>query len=249
MCKFYLKGDKMDKNIYFSTVLLAALSFTACSNSSSNSGAKTTPSTYVSNSTKCTGGDEVVQGYKLPPCPDEKENAKTLLGIDTNNNGVRDDVEVWIYHTYDTYIPCVEENITVTSNNGTLIHGFKDVCEDKRVPYHQIVREVAMQYARAYQIVIQEPEKARENKKYQDGAQQCKWYFQDYAKYNNEPLLVPDKYDFYKELDNVQFNTIQRVRAYHEFNFHLGGGVYRLETDTQKLRAACDFDIDKTLGE
>lgn len=34
---------------------------------------------------------------QLPPIPDEKENSKTLLGIDVNKNGVRDDVEHYIY--------------------------------------------------------------------------------------------------------------------------------------------------------
>lgn len=34
---------------------------------------------------------------QLPPMPDEKENSKTLLGIDVNKNGVRDDIEIYIY--------------------------------------------------------------------------------------------------------------------------------------------------------
>ncbi len=36
---------------------------------------------------------EVINGYTLPPEPDPKINNATLLGIDSNNNGVRDDVE------------------------------------------------------------------------------------------------------------------------------------------------------------
>ncbi len=35
-------------------------------------------------------------GYTLPPEPNKKENKKTLLGIDLNNNGIRDDVEIYI---------------------------------------------------------------------------------------------------------------------------------------------------------
>ena len=42
----------------------------------------------------------VIHGYILPPEPDPKINNSTLLGIDSNNNGVRDDVEIWIYKTY-----------------------------------------------------------------------------------------------------------------------------------------------------
>ena len=35
---------------------------------------------------------EIVNGYLLPPEPDEQLNNATLLGIDSNDNGVRDDV-------------------------------------------------------------------------------------------------------------------------------------------------------------
>ncbi len=41
-----------------------------------------------------------VNGHRLPPEPDKALNDTTLLGIDTNNNGIRDDVERWIYETY-----------------------------------------------------------------------------------------------------------------------------------------------------
>jgi len=38
-----------------------------------------------------------VDGHRLPPEPDPKINNATLLGVDSNGNGVRDDVERWIY--------------------------------------------------------------------------------------------------------------------------------------------------------
>jgi len=41
-----------------------------------------------------------VNGHRLPPEPDPKVNNATLLGIDSNNNGVRDDVERKIYEKY-----------------------------------------------------------------------------------------------------------------------------------------------------
>ncbi len=43
---------------------------------------------------------EVINGYTLPPKPDPKINNSTLLGIDANNNGVRDDVERYIIAQY-----------------------------------------------------------------------------------------------------------------------------------------------------
>ncbi|MEA2098073.1 MAG: hypothetical protein U9P70_03310, partial [Patescibacteria group bacterium] len=36
---------------------------------------------------------EIVNGYVLPPEPDPAVNNATLLGVDSNDNGVRDDVE------------------------------------------------------------------------------------------------------------------------------------------------------------
>jgi len=43
---------------------------------------------------------ESINGYKLPPEPDVKVNNATLLGVDSNDNGVRDDVERYIILTY-----------------------------------------------------------------------------------------------------------------------------------------------------
>ena len=38
----------------------------------------------------------VINGYILPPEPDPKLNNATLLGVDSNHNGIRDDVERFI---------------------------------------------------------------------------------------------------------------------------------------------------------
>ncbi|MGB5966408.1 MAG: hypothetical protein WBF77_08130, partial [Sulfurimonadaceae bacterium] len=43
---------------------------------------------------------DVINGYMLPIEPDEKVNNSTLLGIDSNDNGVRDDVEIFIINKY-----------------------------------------------------------------------------------------------------------------------------------------------------
>jgi hypothetical protein len=37
-----------------------------------------------------------VNGHSLPPEPDSKVNNAALFGIDSNHNGVWDDVERWI---------------------------------------------------------------------------------------------------------------------------------------------------------
>ncbi len=41
-----------------------------------------------------------VDGHRLPPEPDPKVNNATLGGVDSNHNGVRDDVERKVYATY-----------------------------------------------------------------------------------------------------------------------------------------------------
>src|SRR3990167_1471135 len=41
-----------------------------------------------------------VQGTNLPPVPDQAENDATVAGVDKNNNGVRDDVELAIFKKY-----------------------------------------------------------------------------------------------------------------------------------------------------
>lgn len=47
---------------------------------------------------------EVINGYMLPIEPDESVNNSTLLGIDSNVNGIRDDVERKIIKTYQTKV-------------------------------------------------------------------------------------------------------------------------------------------------
>ena len=189
---------------------------------------------------------KVIHGHRLPPEPDPKINNSTLLGIDSNNNGVRDDVERWIYTHYDTYLPCkeVEVNVTIPAT-GEMVTGFKDICEKERKPYHQIVREIAMQGARAAQIIIQEPEKARETMKYMDAAVDCNGYFSVTAKYRNKPLLI-DGFIFGNEFNEIQFNTTMRARAYAKYNMALSGGVYGGRTIDEQLES-CDFNATKLL--
>lgn len=42
-----------------------------------------------------------VTGENLPPIPDQAENDATVAGIDVNNNGIRDDVELAIFKKYN----------------------------------------------------------------------------------------------------------------------------------------------------
>ena len=189
----------------------------------------------------------IVDGHLLPPEPDKALNDSTLLGIDSNNNGVRDDVERWIYETYDEYIPCHQElDGEETLPSGQVIQFGKEVCEDTPVPYHPVVRAVAMQGARAAQIIIQEPEKARETREVFAKAYLCSTVVNDMKDINGRKMYK--EYMFGDEFKKIQFNTIQRVRAFGEYNFNLSGGVYDLPTDDVILQG-CSQEVHILLEE
>ncbi|MDR1007179.1 MAG: hypothetical protein LBL65_01280, partial [Campylobacteraceae bacterium] len=105
------------------------LTLTSCSSNSNN---KTN-----SSSTDLYHGGETVDGYTLPPMPNPTENNKDIFGIDTNDNGIRDDIEIYIYNRFQGY-----------TNS-------------------KVEREIAMQWARTATRLIQNPETAYEDKKYE----------------------------------------------------------------------------------
>jgi hypothetical protein len=237
-------------------LLLTILIFTGCSEHITHGGKDANASaeintTAASENTTLSPGGEVIHGHVLPPEPDPAVNNATLLGVDVNNNGVRDDVERWIYMTYDTYTPCENRPIEVTLPDGKVVQAYEEVCEDQPVKYHKIVSEIAMQGARAAQIIIQEPEKARDTRKYVSAAIQCEVYFSVYASDYNETNFVPTSLDIFTSPDfkSKQFNTVQRARAYAKYNMALSGGVYSANETSQELREACDFDVDVLLKE
>lgn len=47
--------------------------------------------------------NQIIDGEVDPPIPDRSENDKTILGIDNNKNGIRDDVDIWINQTALNY--------------------------------------------------------------------------------------------------------------------------------------------------
>ncbi len=152
-----------------------------------------------------------INGHKLPPQPDETFNNSTLLGVDSNSNGVRDDVERYLL--------------------------------DKYKDHHKIVSEIALQSGRAFQIVLENPENARETIKIWNAAKSCNRYFKDDADYYGDEILMNHKVVDYvfKEL---QLNTKERVRAYLEYNNNLSGGVYKLAISS---KVKCDFNVTELL--
>ena len=81
------------KSIIMSIAVLAMSFMVGCTQSDGNS-------TSQESDFKADQEVIVINGHTLPPKPDPKVNNATLLGIDSNNNGVRDDVERKIYFQY-----------------------------------------------------------------------------------------------------------------------------------------------------
>ncbi len=156
--------------------------------------------------------NDIINGYTLPPEPDPKINNSTLLGIDSNHNGVRDDVERWIYRTYSK----------------------------------PIERAVMMQSAKAYQIVIREPEKALKNLPIMQAATACISYWNLRAKREGEIFWLEKFRDYYSEINPVQFNTAKRLLAYEKYNHTLSGGVYTL-IEPEDMKSKCDFNVTQLL--
>ena len=90
------------KTLYFSDFLVTCILFAVCGQSNGLFASELTSvdkdsSLVVENKTP---RPIVINGHTLPPMPDKTLNDATLLGIDSNNNGVRDDVEIKIMHKF-----------------------------------------------------------------------------------------------------------------------------------------------------
>ncbi len=152
--------------------------------------------------------DEVIHGHTFDPVA----NNTTLLGIDVNDNGVRDDVERWIYHTY----------------------------RDK----HPIYVDIAMQGARGWQKVLEDPTKAKEIHDEVSAPMYCEAYYKNDAKYFNEQLLIEEDINTKYFRQNIVFNTEERKNAYWQYDTLLSGDSYALpKSETRKQ--LCDFNTSK----
>jgi len=197
-------------------LILLILFFNNCEGKDNNSKSKPTK-------------PKVINGYTLPPEPDPKINNATLLGVDSNHNGIRDDVERWI-----------------------ITHYAKDP------KYPKTKTAIALQYAKASQYIIShDPKHAYENKTYEifDRAMDCEGYtINTLIKENNITgvdiaNIEMDFNTFNDSFKSKMFNTEERTKAYWQFNgslsgHMLGGGGGIMSSTKDK----CDTDID-TLGE
>ena len=162
---------------------------------------------------------EVINGFKLPPEPDEKKNNATLLGIDFNGNGIRDDVERWI-----------------------ITHYAKDP------KYPKTKTAIALQVAWASQKILENP-MIESNKFEKDSlACESYWADQktkglsgsEYVRFRRENKIFGAP-----ELEDKIFNTKERILKSFEYNTALSGHILTLRKGEL---SACRTNIDE-LGE
>jgi hypothetical protein len=188
----------MLKNIFF--LLLILVAFTGCWGEKDKKDVLPTDDVNAS---------EVIGGHVLPPEPDPAVNKGTLLGVDVNGNGVRDDVERYIYMTYPSAVR----------------------------------REILMQGAKSHQAMLADPDAVDNAQKWQKVIANkliaCKSYL--FRNFKIEYEIRTDE-----EMENLLYNTKERLKKYIRYNDALGGGVYGVEEE-ERVESACEFNVTKAL--
>jgi len=95
-----------------SSSTIAVITSSSSSTTSSSSSVivvHSSSSSVTSSSNSSSSAPIVINGYTLPPQPDETLNNSTVLGIDSNNNGVRDDVEIYVLNKYKEHHKIISE--------------------------------------------------------------------------------------------------------------------------------------------
>ena len=148
-----------------------------------------------------------------------------VFGIDENSNGIRDDVEIYIYNKY------------------------KDTKTYKRT-----LIAVASQYARSTQKILVDPENAYTNETYkiQENVTDCLAYFErKHAKINNLKFTESVQFSIKNnpildsKLKDKIYNTKERIREKFKYEEALGGKIY---PDHPDVLEKCETNLDK-LGE
>ena len=139
-----------------------------------------------------------IDGFLLPHEVDETLNNSTLLGIDDNNNSIRDDVERWIL-------------LDMEFNPG----------------HSKAERAIALQLAKAFQMTLSNPTNI-DDKPTQalHEAIECQAYYM-YVKYDNildDFMIIKQG----KLMKDITFNTKERLKTYWSYDATLGGRVFTL---------------------
>ena len=140
-------------------------------------------------------------GDQLPPDPGEAGKA-TLTGVDSDGDGLRDDIQRYIALTY---------------------------------PDSQKTRAALRQYTFALnKVMLESPdeESALNNTELIHRASECLWYIHSRQSIRMSDLLMAE-----------YLNTMDRSRAYLEYNTKLGGHVFGGK-DFDEYKSSCTFDPD-----
>ena len=161
-----------------------------------------------------------INGYKLPPEPDPTVNNSTILGIDSNGNGVRDDVEIYI---------------------------IKRFAQDPEFPKTKTA--IAMQYAWASQKILENPiidskkysDDAMDCQYYwvETKTQQMSGF--DALQYH----LKHEVFNNPKIKDKI-YNTRERIEQKFSYNSVLSGNIF--SGRGENIVSKCQINIDE-LGE
>jgi hypothetical protein len=159
---------------------------------------------------------EVIHGHQLPPEPDPVVNDSTLLGIDTNNNDVRDDVEIWILNNY----------------------------RDKHPIHVDIAMQAARASKKILEIKPGDILRAKEVHRIEVAAVACEGYYKTFAKYFNEPILITDSISV-GYFEKLYFNTEERYIIYEQYAEMLSGDTYITPAVDRNMTSYCDFNTSK----
>jgi hypothetical protein len=157
-----------------------------------------------------------VNGHRLPPEPDPTVSNATLLGVDINGNGARDDVERWIYEEYKDKHP-IHIDIAMQAARG-----------------YRLVLEKQPKTKTEAMSIMKDVEKAAD----------CEAYYKMDAKYLNDTILVKEDIDNRYFRHKIYFNIQERLNIYIKYDALFSGDSYTLPTFEEE-KAACDFNASK----
>lgn len=86
--------------INFCVLVFATFLVVACGGGGGSASASGSNSSGGSGSTTVATSSEVINGIHVPPEPDATINNSTISGVDSNNNGIRDDVDRVLASTF-----------------------------------------------------------------------------------------------------------------------------------------------------
>lgn len=149
---------------------------------------------------------EIINGYVLPPEPDPVINNSTLLGIDFNDNGVRDDVEIYVIKRY---------------------------AQDPDFPKTKTA--LAMQYAWATQKILENPTMESSKFEDNSLACESYWINKktkdmsgtDDIKYSLKHKVFADS-----KTKDIIYNTRERIEQKFSYNAALSGNILTLPEST-----------------